>query len=686
MARKIPSLKAAWVLLLFCLLTGGGISAAGAGDNPGVQLVLVLDIVPSPDHNRSADSVSRAASLLSRLLPDQAYLGLAAPGTELPAAQLGTAERREFLDALAAMKPPAQPQPFADILTRSLKLFQPGGPEKRGVIILSDVAGATDTRKKNDHLEEITGMVTQARQAGVAIFAASRVPGFSPDELQALTLATGGRFWDAKTSSDLITTILKFYERLGPHQEAPITGADFRLDQWVKQAVVVALRSVPGKAVMLTTPTGARLSPRARVRNVSWEAGQDYDLITLSAPRPGVWSLAGARPADSRVFLDTDIILDTTGVPLVVGADEAIPVTAALAGPEKALTGPQGLAGAEFLAELEMDHGKPLTMALRAPELRESSASSPETRVGRFPPLHWEGEACLRISALGKTWQRAVELPITITRPWYQVALPTTTAPDGPPISFQPDPKGHPQPVEATLTLQSAQGSLAGSLINPAPGSAIIMSKPSGCQDTCLADLQLTATAPGGRPLVIASGPRPLTFQPAASEATAEPDDKKIEAKAQAPHNPAKTRKSKRRWLWLVLSGTGVVFFLGAGVLFWLDSRGGQEAEGDEDGDKPSGKGALRHQAQVDVLLKEKAQLQAALDEKKRQSEQLEKEKAALQAELDRNKSKSEGSSKSLEELGKRLEEAEREAKGFQQEYMALYARSQEEKDTIKKG
>jgi hypothetical protein len=38
-----------------------------------------------------------------------------------------------------------------------------------------------------------------------------------------------------------------------------------------------------------------------------------------------------------------------------------------------------------------------------------------------------------------------------------------------------------------------------------------------------------------------------------------------------------------------------------------------------------------------------------------------------------------------LEELEKRLEDAEREAKGFQQEYMALYARSQEEKNTIKK-
>jgi hypothetical protein len=686
MARNIPSLKAAWVLLFFCLLTGAGISAARAGDNPGVQLVLVLDLAPSPDNNLSPDRLSQAAGLLIRLLPDQAYLGLAAPGTELPAAQLGTAERREILNALATIKPPAQPQPFADIVAQSLKLFQAGGPEKRGLLILSDGAGAAEPEKKNAHLEEITRMVTQARQAGVVIFAASQVPGISLEELQALTLATGGRFWDARNAPDLVTNILNFYVRLGQHQEAPITGAGFRLDPWVKQAVVVALRSVPGKAVNLITPTRAHLTPRTCVKTISWVADQDYDLITISAPRPGVWSLAGARPADSRVFLDTDLTLTATGVPRVAGADEAIPVTAALAGPEKALAGPQGLADTKFLAALQMNHGEPITMELRAPEPGDSSASAPAARVGRFSPLHQEGEATLRISVLGKTWQRSIELPITITRPWYRVALPTAAAPDVPPISFQPDPKRHPQPVEGSVTLQSAQGSLAGALINPAPGSAIIMSKPAGCQDTCLADLLLTATAPGGRPLVIAAGPRHLTILPAPSEATAEPAHKKnSQEKAESPQNPAGTRKSKHRWLWLALSALGVVFFLGAGALFWLDGRGDQDSEGDED-DGPSGQGVLRQQAKVDVLLKEKGQLQAALDEKKRQTDQLEKEKATLQEELERTKARSEGSSKNLEELEKRLEEAEQEAKGFQQEYMALYARSQEEKNTIKKG
>jgi len=685
MDRKKPSLKAAWVLLFFCLLTGGGISASRAAATPGFQLVLVLDLPTLPDRNLSAESLCQAAGLLIRLLPDSAYLGLAAPETELPAAPLGTSARREILEALRAMKPPPRPQACADMVAQSLKLFQPGGPEKRGLFILSDGGAGAEPKEKNAHLEEIARMAAQARKAGVAILSASRLSGFSSEETLALTMATGGRFWDAGTASQLIAAMLNFYVRLGQHQEAPIAGADFRIDPWVKQAMVVALRLVPGKAVTLTTPSGAAITPRTHPRTMGWVAGRDYDLITISAPPSGIWSLAGARPADSRVFLDTELTLTETGVPKAAGADEALSVAVALAGPDTALAGSQGLAATAFLAEMQMNHREPRTIKLQPPEDGESSASLPDARVGRFPPLHQEGDAALRILALGKVFQRSVEIPITITRPWYRVTLPAAAGPQGPPISFQPDQHRLPRPLEGSVTLQSPRGSLAGAFIKPAMGSEIIVLRPPGWEDICRADLQLTALAPGGRPLIIASGPQPLTIPSGAPETAAAPAGHAISGKKAQISDPAKTRKSKRRWLCLSLAGLGLLFLLGAGLLFWLDGRGDQDAEADEGADDPSDKGNLRQKAKVDVLMKEKAQLQAELEEKKRQVDQLKQEKAALQEELARSKEKSLGSSKTLEELEKRLEEAEREARGFQQEYMALYAHSQEEKNKLKK-
>jgi hypothetical protein len=691
MARKIPSPKAAWVLLLFCcLLMGAGKSAVWAGEDSGVQVVLVLDISHSSNLDRGAAWWPEAASLLVHLLQDQDSLGLAAPGKQSwvvhPTARLTREQRRQALDTLASFKPGTHQKPLEEILAQSLKLFQPDGPKSRVLLILSDCRGKADPQKKTAHLEEIRKMATQARKAGVEIFAMSRAPGGFPEELQLLSPETGGCLWEAKTVTDLYVAFRNFYERLGQRQQAPISGTDFRLDPWVRQAVVVALRAVPGKGVMLTTPTGASLTPRTQARTISWVTGQDYDLITISAPRPGVWSLAGAQPADSRVFLETDVTLTASGIPRVAGADEALPVTVVLSGPEKTLAGAHALAGTEFLAELQINHEAPLIVKLKAPEPGDKSAFPPGARVGRFSPRHQEGDATLRIWAQGKTFQRLVELPIAITQPWYRVALSTGATSKATPISFRPDPERRPRQVEGTVTLQSAQGSLAGVLINPAPGSEIIMAQPAGCHDSCLADLQLTGTGPSGRPLVIASGPRRLAVPKSAPEKPAEISAKTVpETKTQITKPASVTRKSKRRWLWLALVGMGLAFVLVAGWLFWEEGREDHDSEDEEAPEDGSGKSVLRLQAQVEALLKEKAQLQAALEEKKRQTEQLQAEKDELQAELERARSKSQGSNKSLEELEKKLEEAEREAKGFQQEYMALYARSQEEKETIKK-
>jgi archaellum component FlaC len=87
----------------------------------------------------------------------------------------------------------------------------------------------------------------------------------------------------------------------------------------------------------------------------------------------------------------------------------------------------------------------------------------------------------------------------------------------------------------------------------------------------------------------------------------------------------------------------------------------------------------------VEALTKEKAQLTAALEEKNAQFNQIMAEKADVESELERFREKFQGSSKTLEELEKKLDDAEREAKGVQEEYMALYARNQREKEGFQK-
>ena len=339
------------------------------------------------------------------------------------------------------------------------------------------------------------------------------------------------------------------------------------------------------------------------------------------------------------------------------------------------------LSGAEFRAELQISPERRLSADLKVPEPGAIPNLPAGVRVGSFPPLHQEGEAILTVSALGKIFHRSVSQGVTITPPWYRISMPTAEDQKNPSIHYLADQALRPERIGGTVTIQSPPGALAGVLIAPAPGSEIILTRHPGCQESCRADLQLSGTAAGGGPLVISSGPFPkISLKAPASSLKLSP---KPEAKEKVQKPPG--RNGKRRLLWLALVGVGVAVLLVAGLLFWQDQPDTGDAEGEDDADKAPGKNILRLQAQLEALSKEKAQLQAALEEKNQQAATLLAEKADLQADLERIRAKTKGNVQSIEEPEKKLEEAEREAQGVQQEYTALYARNQQERENIKK-
>jgi hypothetical protein len=211
------------------------------------------------------------------------------------------------------------------------------------------------------------------------------------------------------------------------------------------------------------------------------------------------------------------------------------------------------------------------------------------------------------------------------------------------------------------------------------------MAQPKGPHDLSLADLRLKGAAPDGRLLDIASGPHRLLITPEVPETTpvaAQPAslEKKSQDGAPAPLAP----KGKRRWLWLALAGSGGAIILACGYLLIGERLAGWRARAGNAQGAPS-EHVLMLQAQVEVLTKEKAQMQTALEEKTLQVSQALAKKEELTKELERFRERYQSSSKTLEELEKKLQDAEQEAKGVQEEYMALYARNQQEKEGFQK-
>ena len=87
----------------------------------------------------------------------------------------------------------------------------------------------------------------------------------------------------------------------------------------------------------------------------------------------------------------------------------------------------------------------------------------------------------------------------------------------------------------------------------------------------------------------------------------------------------------------------------------------------------------------MEALAKDKAELEGALQEKNQEINRLLAEKTELEESLERAQQKSQENLKALEEMEQKLGEAEQEVQGVRQEYMALYARNQQDKESLKK-
>jgi len=318
--------------------------------------------------------VSQAAGLLVQLLSERHHLGLVVPGDRgpvlHPAARLSPEYRSKTLKEVARLRPAPGQVPLPDLLRQALGAFDPKEPTARALLLITDGARVSSLEKPTAPTPASgrqPAIIDQAQKAGVAVFAAVLGQAPQPDFIKNLTAATGGRFWDLKDPADLHVACLRLYECLELPQQVPISSARVLLDPWVKEAVLVATRSAPGKGVVLSDSRGARITSRSRAKTIQWTACEAFDLIILSQPRPGIWRLAQAREEASRVFLDTDLKLLAPKAPREVGEDEALQIAAMLQLDQKTPVGSDLLKDANLTAELTVGGLPPRKADLKPP-------------------------------------------------------------------------------------------------------------------------------------------------------------------------------------------------------------------------------------------------------------------------------------------------------------------------------
>jgi hypothetical protein len=226
---------------------------------------------------------------------------------------------------------------------------------------------------------------------------------------------------------------------------------------------------------------------------------------------------------------------------------------------------------------------------------------------------------------------------------------------------------------------------LTGIFFKADPRAEIVVTAPLHRPGPYEVELFLAGRDPEGRPRVIRTAVSRLEAPPGAPPGAG--NSKAGQGKGWLSAL-ALSGKASRRWFWLGLGLLGVGIFGVAGFLLYRQ-RSPRASPEDEGGEAEQGgnsrKNYLLLKSQVEILQKDKAQLQSDWEDLNRQLEQVKAEKADLTAELERQAQKNKVGLRSLGDLEKKLEEAEQEARSVQEEYTALYARTQGDKGTLQK-
>jgi hypothetical protein len=587
------------------------------------------------------------------------------------------------------------------------------------------------------------------KKAGIPIYTVAFTTASDQALLKTLAEETGGRFLLIPAANDLHQAFTRFYEDLKGPQVAPLVGNHFTIDPQVQEAILVVSRSQQGKAVVLETPQGRKLDPASKAVRWFTAPNFDMVTIpkpeagkwTVSGHKEGEgkvilmtdlkleWPHLSADLGGDEALV-TGALLINKGQPVIApevltqtvftaelqpegGKPVQLPLEAPSA--EQKELWPPGTRVAKFptfsapgIWQLRIralgktfQRERNISLKVSQPWYKVQQVSgdgpaqveflpNPDRKAGQL--AGWVSISAPAGGVAGKFVNPSpgssfrFVLPPDLTGS-YRVNLELSgVTTSGRPLSIQPLPLRLNLTPRSGAAVKGSKGTEAAAAEGPKSPAVTSAMGPQRTEAAVAKEpkTKAEASAPGppGPAVAVPMGPKSMAADSAVGPKSA--------AAASSPPAPRVELRS-RKWLWLGVMGlviavgilaTAVYVFRPQALLF-LIRKSSEETISE---DMPLEKRNLLLMAQVESLQKEKGKLSADLGEMRRAMEKLKAAKEDLEARLGEPSAEYQEKSKIINELESRLEEAEKEAKSVQEEYMALYARNQKEKQELKKG
>lgn len=203
---------------------------------------------------------------------------------------------------------------------------KPDENTRRNIILLTD--GKVDISKdyQKNALSKSTILnktVPQLIKNGIKVHAIALSNESDEELLKRIALKTSGSFEIAHSAEDLQRIFLRMFERAAKPDTVPLKGNKFSIDKSIREMTLLVFRK-GDREVRLIQPDGKQHAREKHGKQVRWRNDLGYDLITVTTPMAGEWSLDADVDESNRVMIVTDLKLAVDELPAYSTPDQNI--------------------------------------------------------------------------------------------------------------------------------------------------------------------------------------------------------------------------------------------------------------------------------------------------------------------------------------------------------------------------
>lgn len=392
--------------LILPFLLPSGLSAETVNrQDTGFDVVILIDSSGSMRRTDPHDYRKSGAKLLVSLLGRNDRISIISFGDSanvlIPLTQNTAKNRDKLFSAINRVTSREFSTNITEAVKRGFEVLKKSERENRIIVLLSDgkLALGDEERDRIAH-EELSRLLPELVNSGIKIYSVAFTEFSDLKLLNDIAKYTGGIFRLAKTDRDIHLIFSSIYEKMKSPDMIPLKGDAFYIDKDIKEAVLVISKK-PGASTELIDPSNRKHSSKRHGKNMLWHRAEVFDVITIKNPTPGIWRVKLSVADGHKIYVLTDLSLQTSFERDFVYVGDELNIDAWLEDKGVVLTKQDVLKHVAFFSEISGTGIKePLRIDLLAAEFADDGR-----RYGRFF-VKDTGEYMLKIVADGKTFKR----------------------------------------------------------------------------------------------------------------------------------------------------------------------------------------------------------------------------------------------------------------------------------------